>query len=462
MAKKRTRQPAAPSAQDAGDIAKPRKLGAMSRDELTPERLDSVVSQLHAQFAAQSGGAVLTPAQQQNRMGGILLPSLAARWVFAQNTLPLGTTLTLSGLHFSCKTALSIEMARWVVSQPGMAFYNDVERKFSGDLISGTMFHRPELVDRVRPVPAATQNDWHKAVFDQVTLAKETAETIGFDVIPVISIVDSLAAAQPLEVETKFESAGGTVNRSYSEIALNNARWFQSIPSRVAEAPFLLLLIQHSKEVKVENMPYLPAQRVQKGGAEAQFVKTTGLELTGTKNFGSSRNPTGRAIQIKCTKNAFGPSNRVVTVDYHWPWAQVQLPDGQITSGQYMWWDWHGATIKLLMELAEDRSLVRQSDAINSIVDLHKKPGGRAWSNALGVSSSDAMPISELGERLEYEFPHLVAQLYDVLTIAVRPVMVPRTPLSDVWNGLVPRTPVLSSWLPRGWRVDAGAAVDDE
>jgi hypothetical protein len=435
-------------------------LPKLNRDQLGPEMLGAVVSAVHQSFLRQHK-TVLTPAQQQARMGGLLLPALSLRWVFAQNTIPLATTLTLSGLQYSCKTALAIEMARWVVSQPGIGWYNDVERKFSADTVFGIMFHRRELVDRLNICTAGTQNDWHGAVYSQVETMGTLSAQLGYDVVPGIAIVDSVAAAQPIDVENKFEKAGGEVSRSFSEIALNNSRWLQSIPSRVAEQPFILVMIQHSKDVPIDGIPGM-TQRVQKGGAEVQFVKTTGFELTRTKTIGNTKNPQGFTIQIKCSKNAFGVGGRVVEVDYRWPRAQVLQEDGTCVPGQYMYWDWHAATIKLLVNLMADKQERRIAAAIASVVDLHSKTGGRWWSDALGVSSADAMSASMLGERLEYDYPHLVAQLYDILDIAVRPVMVPGTPLRDVWSGIVPRMPVMPSWLPRGWRLENQEAPDVE
>lgn len=436
------------------------RIPKFERAQLVPDALGAVVSAAQQAFARKHGN-VLTPAQQQARMGGLLLPALSLRWLFAQNTIPLATTLTLAGLQYSCKTALSIEMARWIVSQPGMAFYNDVERKFSADTINGIMFHRKELVDRVQISPADTQNDWHANVYKQTELLRSITEQLGYDAVPAMAIVDSVAAAQPVEAENKFEAAQGAVSRGYSEIALNNARWLQHIPSKVADQPFLLVMIQHSKDVPVEGAPYL-SQRVQKGGAEVQFVKTTGFELTRTKTIGNSKNPQGARIQIKCTKNAFGPSGRTIEVDYRWPRAQVRKDDGSFEPGQYMYWDWHAATINLLVQLCADKNEKRLAAGVTSVLDLHAKPGGRWWSDALGVPSGDAMTASMLGERLEYDFPQIVAQLYDILEIAVRPVMVPGTPLRDLWNELVPRMPVMPSWLPRGWRVDGAEMPDAE
>jgi hypothetical protein len=435
-------------------------LPALKREQLVPEMLGAVVSAVHQSFLRQHK-TVLTPAQQQARMGGLLLPALSLRWVFAQNTIPLATTLTLSGLQYSCKTALAIEMARWVVSQPGIGWYNDVERKFSADTVFGVMFHRRELVDRLNICTAGTQNDWHSAVYSQVETMSTLSAQLGYDVVPGIAIVDSVAAAQPVEVENKFEKAGGEVGRSFSEIALNNSRWLQSIPSRVAEQPFILVMIQHSKDVPIDGIPGM-TQRVQKGGAEVQFVKTTGFELTRTKTIGNTKNAQGFTIQIKCSKNAFGVGGRVIEVDYRWPRAQVLQEDGTCVPGQYMYWDWHAATIKLLVNLMADKQERRIAAAIASVVDLHAKTGGRWWSDALGVSSADAMSASMLGERLEYDYPHLVAQLYDILDIAVRPVMVPGTPLRDVWDGIVPRMPVMPSWLPRGWRLENQESPDVE
>lgn len=407
---------------------------------------DAIQAAARAQIATQHGGAqILTHDESLLRLGGIAVPALAVRYLFYQDALPLGRTLTLSGLFRSNKSSLAFEMACWILRHWGLAWYNSVEQKDAPEMRSAACDYDPALLRWFEPVECRTQEQWQGAAaaqFESIFKASEKRKdwrTYG------VSIVDSVAAAKPKkEVEKFLSENGGAGMRGYATVALLNSDWLMHMAGRVSSGPFLLLLIQHSSEVPVDGIPGA-TQRKQKGGGEIGFVKSTALELSRIQDFKETDSGGGAKIKIACTKNSFGPTNRSITVPVKWWWEPSPEPDpvtGIHLRRQRYVWDWHEATIDLLLSFETMDGRKQTWKQLKEVCDIHKVTGRRVWSRALGIPESNPVKFNVAGEILEYEHPELLPALYDILHIARRPILVPGADLMDVWKGKVPVLPV--------------------
>lgn len=389
------------------------------------------------------------------RAGGILLPSLAMRYIFHQDTLPFGRVLTLSGLYRSNKTALAIEITRWILHHAGIGYYVDVERKDSPDMRAAILRHDPALIRYMQSIPCDTQEQWQAAATSAIIAGSNLIQKRGIWA-PLGIIVDSVAAAKPKkEVEQFVSEKGGAGARGYATIALLNSDWLTQVVHRVASGPFLMMLIQHSSEQPVDGIPGA-TQRKQKGGAEIGFAKTMALEMSRYKDVKETLERGGVLIDIKCTKNSLGPTSRSVLVPAYWCWDAAGT--------QHYMWDWHAAAISLL--LGFETRVKTTWHAITDICDLHGMSRGRVWSKTLGIPKDAPVTLRQAGEILEYEHPELLPDLYKVLHITQRPRMLPGESLADVWNGKIGvRPPVAPTMYPRsgtGPFADEELSDDDE
>jgi hypothetical protein len=135
----------------------------------------------------------------------------------------------------------------------------------------------------------------------------------------------------------------------------------------------------------------------------------------------SAKNITGRydgqSVRIVATKNNLGAPHRKIVVNLLWYNEVVAAKDANgndtFKNQQFHFWDWHTATIRLLMELqADDKKPMPGMDPklasyIRQVCDLEYKHGTKnadvplVYSTALGISKSDAVPEVEASMMLE-------------------------------------------------------------
>lgn len=379
----------------------------------------------------------VTPMSHQEsvwRCGGVALPALCLRWALHQEAFALGRTWTLSGLFGSNKTSLSFEFMRWVLCYRGLGWYEDVEKKDSPGMREASMRYNQEYLDSIEVIQCNSQDVWQSAITAQVDQLTAITKKYGGKMrLLGCSIADSVAAANPqAEVDAFITKRGGAGFRGFASMALYNSKWLENIVHRVSAVPFVLILIQHSAE-KFDPITGMSAGRTQKGGMEVGFAKTTAFELTKRGQLKETANGGGVTIQIDCTKNALGPAKRRFDVPVRWFWEPI--PGEPDKRRQVYYWDWHHATIDLLLKF----NAVRKStwNAIKEVCDLHEESRKRVWSHALGIPKSDPVPWSVAGEILEYEHPELLPPLYNILHIERRPVMKVGGDLLDLWEGRV-------------------------
>ena len=57
---------------------------------------------------------------------------------------------------------------------------------------------------------------------------------------------------------------------------------------------------------------------------------------------------------------------------------------------QHVYFDWHTATLDMLLQFEADKDTKKTWHAINDIVDINSATQGRYWSTRLGISRGQA------------------------------------------------------------------------
>jgi hypothetical protein len=381
---------------------------------------------------SHSDAEVLTQAQSEARCGGLALPALSLRYLFHQEALPLGRTIIVAGQYRSNKTAMTYELSRMVLTYHGLGWYMSVEEKDSPDMRAAILGHDPTMLKYLMPVQCGTQQQWQGGVSIGVERVLDICK--GKFTSPGVAIVDSVAAAKPKEAMEKFfKDKGGAGSRSHPDIALLNSDWMSYVTHFIGRAPFLLLPIQHTTEKAVEGMPGVTTKN-HKGGGEFGFAKTMSLEMARIRDIKEGDNYGAVEIAITCSKNSLGPTNRKLNVKALWWWHPD--PVHGRPRQEYVW-DWHDATINLLLSFEKMDGRKSTWKKIREVCDLHVVAGRRVWSRALGIPESSPVSYTDAGIILEYDHRELLPGLYDVLHITRRPIMVLGGDLWDVWNGKI-------------------------
>jgi hypothetical protein len=122
----------------------------------------------------------------------------------------------------------------------------------------------------------------------------------------------------------------------------------------------------------------------------------------------------GITVKMVMRKNSLGPSRLSINVDLIW-WADEERDFIQRTK-----WDWHAATVNLLTSFEGSRAKKIQDICGIRVVDKSKK---LACSDLLGISRSDPLPYSQLGELLEQpQHEEIMKGLHRIMGIYEYPV----------------------------------------
>ena len=189
------------------------------KKEETDDLLDFMINRQKKAGAAVKGcsGSLTFMAKDSELFWtGVELPSLALRWLFDSNVLPLGHIIGFAGPPQSQKSSLALEMSRWILGQKGYVSYIDCEGgKVSSSLIESII--PPELIKRMPLTCCPTIDSAQK----QITTIIEGLKTYGADkgVKPLYGIlIDSLTGA-PTEGYSKRVDKSGHDEPTWGDMA---------------------------------------------------------------------------------------------------------------------------------------------------------------------------------------------------------------------------------------------------
>ena len=354
-------------------------------------------------------------AEDNDPLIGLPLPALAARYLLQANIFPLSRFTQLRGEFSSGKSALLTEIMRWFHLYGGGAVMIDTENKGSPTMLSGIFGHNPQYMARTKVVTAASVEEWQKkymgycqAIHKQIDEADRA--------IPICIGVDSISA---VEVDRRVEKVAdeGHASAGHPYLARNLSDFMRTalVPT-LRHYPIAFVATNHLKE-EINSMGFGPPKKYAPGGASLDYYPTLILDMSKA----SAKNITGRydgqSVRIVATKNNLGAPGRKIVVNLLWYNEITPVKDAEgndtFRNQQFHFWDWHTATIRLLIDLqAADRKPQAGMDPklpalLRQVCDLEYKHGTKnadvplVYSSALGISKQEAVSEVEASMMLE-------------------------------------------------------------
>jgi RecA/RadA recombinase len=372
-------------------------------------------------------------AESQDPLIGLPLPTLAARYLLQANIFPLSRFTQLRGEFSSGKSALLIEIMRWFHMYGGGAIMIDTENKGSPTMMAGLFGHNQQYIGRTRVETAASVEEWQKAYmgFCQAIHKQIDAANSPDRVIPICIGVDSISA---VEVDRRVEKVAdeGHAAAGHPYLARNLSDFMRTalVPT-LRHYPIALVATNHLKE-EINSMGFGPPKKYAPGGASLDYYPTLILDMSRASQKNIPSRYEGSSIRITATKNNLGAPGRKIVVNLLWYNEIVPCVDknGNETykNQQFHFWDWHTASIRLLMELqAGDGKPVPGMDPklpglLKEVCDLEYKHGTKnaetplVFSKALGISKQEAVSEVEASIMLE-ENPKVLGMLHGLLGV---------------------------------------------
>lgn len=338
----------------------------------------------------------------------IPFPALCLRFLFQYEGLPLSRAIELAGEEGSCKSALLNEIAKWVIDSSGMYVYAENENKDTRALRSALYHWDQSRISRVLDYKTTAMQDWQRFVTANIENAKEyqTREDGPGKTVPLIIGVDSLTStATEQRVEATIKAGHG--GRGYADHALVLSDYLRALPQMFKGFPFIFAGTNHLKPGTTPQG--IPTESVP-GGKSMKFMSTFRIRTVAKKPI-DKQHLQGKVIELCMRKNSVGPNGKKFLVNF--VWTRVKSAAGD--SVQYASWDWHTASIMLLLTFKEAyiRNPIKE---LTGIVSLNAARC-LGYSPVLGVPRDKPVTYYELSQLLEQR-PEILQELYHILGIS--------------------------------------------
>lgn len=356
-------------------------------------------------------------AEDQDPLIGLPLPSLSARYLLQANIFPLSRFTQLRGEFSAGKSAMLMEIMRWFNVYGGGAILIDTENKNSETMLDGIMGHNADYKKRTFCVKAQSVEDWQKKYMgfcQKIHDQSDNAERA----FPVCIGIDSISAVEvDRRVEKVAEEGHAAAGHPYLARNLSDFMRTALVPT-LRHYPIAFVATNHLKE-EINSMGFGPPKKYAPGGASLDYYPTLILDMQRvSRNTLQIGRAEGQAVRVTATKNNLGAPGRRVVVNLMWYNEIVPCKDkhgeDSFKNQQFHYWDWHTATIRLLVELQDEanKKLPPGMDPklpalLRQVCDLEYKHGTKnadtplVWSKALGISKQEALPEVEAAMVLE-------------------------------------------------------------
>jgi RecA/RadA recombinase len=370
-------------------------------------------------------------AEDNDPLIGLPLPALSARYLLQANIFPLSRFTQLRGEFSAGKSALLTEIMRWFHVYGGGAIMIDTENKGSPTMMAGIFGHNQQYMARTKVVTAASVEEWQKRYMGFCQAIHKQIDTVD-TAFPVCIGVDSISA---VEVDKRVDKVAdeGHAASGHPYLARNLSDFMRTalVPT-LRHYPIAFVATNHLKE-EINSMGFGPPKKYAPGGASLDYYPTIILDMAkaSAKNLPSRYE--GQAVRITATKNNLGAPGRKIVVNLLWYNEIVPTVNaaGQETykNQQFHFWDWHTATIRLLMDMQSESAakLVPGMDPklpklVRQVCDLEYKHGTKnaetplVYSSALGISKQEAVSEVEAAMILE-DSSKVIGLLHGILGV---------------------------------------------
>lgn len=394
-------------------MARPRKKPGLTAKEETNEVFQNVVAEVARKLESKdmltgTGGPIHV----------LRVPSIAVRYLLQNEGFPLSCITQIVGPEASFKSTTAIEFGRWHVESGGYIVLNEAETKPTPELRQSVLGWRDDII---RVEDCTSLEDWQrKTIWYTEALQKRFRNGPG-KVAPICTIVDSLLGKASEDTLKKLYTKGHA-ERHWSIEAAYISDFMRAYPQKMLGWPFSFIGVNHMK-LRFDPKTGLPDPHVP-GGWSLKFQCAVIIAMTKVR-VRETKTEVITTVSMRTLKNTYGRDNLRIQVDLRMWYEQDETGDWRL----HTLYDWHGAAIKMLLCDGMTKATAAMLEPkIREVVDIHEKAGGQRgklyWSDRLGVPSVDAMPISELGAKIEAD-AELLVELYRVLGIQRRPLYVP-------------------------------------
>lgn len=373
-------------------------------------------------------------AEDSDPLIGLPLPALSARYLLQANIFPLSRFTQLRGEYSSGKSALLLEIMRWFHVYGGGAILIDTEHKGSSTMMAGMFGHNPQYVRHTRVCEASSVEEWqtHYIQYCKTIHAATDAANAPSQVVPMCIGVDSISAVEVnRRVEKVAEDEHAAAGHPYLARNLSDFMRTALVPT-LRHYPIAFVATNHLKE-EINSMGFGPPKKYAPGGASLDYYPTLIIDMqrTSSKLLQVGR-AEGQSVRLIATKNNLGAPGRRLVVNLMWYSDVSESKDEEgnetYSQHQYHYWDWHTASIRLLMDLqAADKKPQPGTDPklpglIKKVCDLEYKHGTKnadvplVYSSALGISKQDAVSEVEAAIILE-DNKKVLSMLHGILGI---------------------------------------------
>jgi RecA/RadA recombinase len=300
----------------------------------------------------------------------------------------------------------------------GGAILAENENKDSPEMRNSILEWRSQYLERMVVKPTFSLEQWQDVFTTFIDIARKQQDAPDGPgrTVPVVFAVDSIMATAS-ESEIKSVREDGHASRGYALAANLISRYMRCVPELIQDYPFTVAGTNHLKPgTDARGFPTTAIP----GGKSVKFMETYEIEMRRTERSDIDLTDYGGLrVKITARKNSLGPSRKSIIAELLW-WNDER--DG--TYRQRTMWDWHAATIELLLSFENAKGKKTFYNALMDICDIRKKAGALAYSKTLGISADDAIPFRQLGYELECR-PDLLSQLHRLLGVAERQPFIP-------------------------------------
>jgi len=335
---------------------------------------------------------------------GIPLPSFCLEYVLGVTVWPLERLVMVVGPFATCKSGFTAEVTRWFKDYCyGQGVVMENESKFNEPWFRSIIgWHHANAIGHVS---CDSLDAWQQALQTILSSLK-----IQFDgtpknpgpgpVYPIHLIVDSVMGKAMEESQARIEKKGHA-GRDHPVEAMSITKFLRKIPQDMRRWPVMLTGINQLKKSTTEQGF---TKKDKAGGHGLDFQESLEIELSrlGRQTL---KDHQLLKIQFKLTKSSLGVDQRKIVVDIRY-WDEPSDPDNpdECDWRQKTVFDWHGATISLLLSMVgPERKLWigDRMDGTPQILDLREVSRGAkgkgVWSKTLGIPAEAPVSFSEAG-----------------------------------------------------------------
>ena len=311
------------------------------------QRADFFSTMMTASKQKWGADSVYPASEHYKTHYGIVLPSLAFRYLMTSNVFMLERITEFYGPRGSGKSSLCYEIARIFIEQGGLATVIETENKTSYGLMRGIIgeknlevvqFFRSRSIERAQDELSFSLDQYAKGCPDKN--------------IPYFIMWDSLVGSKSDETIANV-AEDGHAKRNYAIEAGLISTYFGTLPDRLIGYPISFAVTSHEK-VKMGETAMGGAGAGDEGSAGGKkpvggdapgFYSTYQLRVHRVKDVVQTEANPHMILQIRTQKNNMGINNRSLKINLYFKWYRDEKDGKQKMRAVF---DWDRATMDLL------------------------------------------------------------------------------------------------------------------